>query len=134
MSTKQWFPFHNLLMNSCLSMIGLFVTHQRLLFYYIVILFSHALFKNKLFDFNFNSLKSILFQACAGHELLVKMSSLRRLFCWVKKKCKLKVFVLGKTSNTKSPEFSGIFPTLVNPPHPGIRENQMISYLSFWQP
>ena len=32
--------------------------------------------------------------------------------------------LLGKPSNRKSPEFSGIFPTLVNPP-PGIRENQM---------
>ena len=40
---------------------------------------------------------------------------------------------LGKPSSKKSPELSGIFPTLVKPP-PGFRENQMISYLSFWQP
>ena len=32
---------------------------------------------------------------------------------------------LGKPSNRKSPKFSGIFPTLVKPPPPGIRENQM---------
>ena len=32
---------------------------------------------------------------------------------------------LGKASNRKSPEFSGIFPTLVKPPPPGIRENQI---------
>ena len=32
------------------------------------------------------------------------------------------VVVLGKASRKKSPELSGIFPTLVNPLPPGIRE------------